>query len=130
MPKAMPYVSDALTAVHVVAPVADLPALPGRPAPAGAAIVLALQPVVRPPSGWMSLATSNLAGHDRWGVSLCSVPGIGSIHYRACRAGKVGVGGEDSLWTIFGFAWSATVPIAPTMRRAVRTRANEAGRRQ
>ena len=96
-------IEHALTAVLLVALGGVLPALMADLDLVHAAIALALLLVVRPLSGWLSLAGTGLGGRDRAVVAFYGVRGIGSIYYLAYAAGHIEFVNEPQLWALVGF---------------------------
>ncbi|PSJ37016.1 cation:proton antiporter [Allosphingosinicella deserti] len=93
----------ALTAVLLVGLGAMLPVLWPHFDPANAAIGALLIFVVRPATGWLSLARSGLVGRERLVVAFYGVRGIGSIYYLAYAGHHVKLVDEYQLWATIAF---------------------------
>jgi NhaP-type Na+/H+ or K+/H+ antiporter len=96
-------IEHALTAVLLIGLGAALPAILPALTWQGAAVGLALVLVVRPLSGWISLAGTRLSGRERLVVAAYGVRGVGSIYYLAYAGSHAALAGEAELWAIVAF---------------------------
>lgn len=96
-------IEHALTAVLLIGLGAALPAILPALTWTGAAVGLALVLVVRPLSGWVSLASTRLSGRERLVVAAYGVRGVGSIYYLAYAGSHAALAGEAELWAIVAF---------------------------
>lgn len=65
---------------------------------------LALIFVIRPVAAWISLAKTNLQGHERTVVAFYGIRGIGSIYYLSFAATHATLTNAAQLWAIIAFA--------------------------
>lgn len=93
----------ALTALLLVALGGALPVLWPHFQPVHALLGGVLIFLVRPLSGWVSLANTALKGRDRVIVSLYGVRGIGSIYYLSYAGHHVELVNEEGLWATVAF---------------------------
>ncbi|RAK62456.1 cation:proton antiporter [Phenylobacterium kunshanense] len=96
-------IEHALTAVLLIGLGAALPAILPALTWTGAAVGLALVLLVRPLSGWVSLAGTRLSGRERAVVAAYGVRGVGSIYYLAYAGSHAALPGEAELWAIVAF---------------------------
>ncbi|WP_379922354.1 cation:proton antiporter [Erythrobacter sp. R86502] len=91
-------IEHALTAVLLLMTGAALGAYIGWVEWQHVAIAAALIFVIRPVSGWFSLAGAGLPHRERFVTAAFGVRGIGSIYYLAFAAGTASVPGLTDLW--------------------------------
>ncbi len=61
---------------------------------------LAFVGVVRPLSGWLSLAGSGLRQRERWAIAVFGIRGIGSFYYLAFALNHADFGDARALWRV------------------------------
>ncbi len=93
----------ALTAILLVALGGALPVLWPHFRLEYALIGVALIFLVRPLTGWIALAGTQLKGRDRLVVSFYGVRGIGSIYYLGYAGHHVELVNEEALWATIAF---------------------------
>jgi NhaP-type Na+/H+ or K+/H+ antiporter len=78
--------------------------------------------VLRPLSGVIALAGSNLGAEQRWAIAFFGVRGIGSLYYLAYADSSYDFGRIDALWTVTALVMLGSVVLhgltaTPVMRR-------------
>ncbi len=85
--------------------------------------------VVRPLSGWISLAHAGCPATERGVISFFGIRGIGSVYYLAYALGKADFENADLLWSTLAFIVLVSillhgVTVTPVMRVIDRRRAS------
>jgi NhaP-type Na+/H+ or K+/H+ antiporter len=93
----------ALTAVILFALGAALPMLWPHFQAVHAGIGIALIFIIRPIAAWLSLAGTNLAGHQRLVVAFYGVRGVGSVYYLAYATTHADLAEAGPLWATIAF---------------------------
>ena len=65
-------------------------------------IALILILIVRPVSGWLSLAGTDIPRQDRAAIAVYGVRGIGSIYYLCYAMNHMEFVNESQLWSLVG----------------------------
>ncbi|WP_457156018.1 cation:proton antiporter [Marinovum sp. KMM 9989] len=95
-------IEHALTALLLIALGIVLPSLFADLQWTHVAIALALIAVIRPVTGWLALAGTDLRRRDRAVVSIYGVRGIGSIYYLCYAGSHMEFANEAQLWSLVG----------------------------
>ncbi len=87
----------------------------------GAAFAFLALFVVRPLSGWISLARAGCPPAERAVISFFGIRGLGTIYYVAYAVGKAGFERMDLVWSVVGFTILISIvlhgmTVTPTMR--------------
>lgn len=104
-------IEHALTAIILIALGAAIPALLPSLHWAGVAIGLGLIFVVRPLSGWVSLAGVMKGRRERIVVAFYGVRGVGSIYYLGYAGSHMDLVNEAQLWATVAFTVLASTII-------------------
>jgi NhaP-type Na+/H+ or K+/H+ antiporter len=103
---------------------------------AGALVAVLVVFVVRPVSGQLALARSELPSRERWAIAFFGIRGIGSIYYLAYALGHATFADTDLLWAIVSLTLVISIathgitatPVMTVIDRARRRSSRRAGR--
>jgi NhaP-type Na+/H+ or K+/H+ antiporter len=91
--------------------------------------------VVRPVSGWISLAGYPSPPHDKWVISFLGIRGLGSFYYVAYALGQAEFGQADIVWVTVCYVVLVSIVIhgilvTPVMRHIDQRRSTRPGAKE